>query len=53
MDVPFFDPCGPEKDQIRSKIAAGMASVRAGRVVDGEAFMADLTSDLGDADEAS
>jgi antitoxin ParD1/3/4 len=36
------------KAEIRAKIAAGMASARAGRLRDGEAAMAELMSDLGD-----
>jgi antitoxin ParD1/3/4 len=36
------------KAEIRAKIAAGMASARAGRLRDGETAMADLMSDLGD-----
>lgn len=36
------------KAEIRAKIAAGLASARAGRLRDGEAAMAELMSDLGD-----
>ena len=40
------------KENIRGKIAAGMASIRAGRVTDGEDFMAVLMADLDDTDDA-
>jgi antitoxin ParD1/3/4 len=36
------------KAEIRTKIAAGMASARAGRLRDGETVMAELVGDLGD-----
>jgi antitoxin ParD1/3/4 len=34
------------KDEIRKKIAAGVASLRAGKSVDGDAFMAALDAEL-------
>lgn len=35
-----------ERDAVREKIAAGMASLRAGEGVDGEAFLARLDAEL-------
>lgn len=35
-----------QKDEIRRKIAAGMASLKAGQSVDGEAFFADMHAEL-------
>jgi antitoxin ParD1/3/4 len=35
-----------QKDEIRKKIAAGMASLRAGKGTDGEAFFAEVDSEL-------
>ena len=35
------------KEEIRNKISAGMASIRAGRVTDGKEFMASLMANLG------
>jgi antitoxin ParD1/3/4 len=35
-----------QKDELREKIAAGLASLRAGKVIDGEAFLAELDADL-------
>ena len=35
-----------ERDAVREKIAAGMASLRAGEGVDGEAFLARLGAEL-------
>jgi antitoxin ParD1/3/4 len=34
------------KDRLRKKIAAGMASLRAGKSVDGEAFFAKIDAEL-------
>ena len=34
------------RDEIRKKIAAGMTSLRAGKGVDGEAFLAELDAEL-------
>jgi antitoxin ParD1/3/4 len=34
------------KDELREKIAAGLASLRAGKGIDGEAFLAELDADL-------
>ncbi len=36
----------PHKDELRDKIAAGLASLRAGKGIDGEAFLAELDADL-------
>jgi antitoxin ParD1/3/4 len=41
------------KDEIRKKIAAGMASLRAGRSVDGEAVFDRLEAELGAAERGS
>lgn len=35
-----------QKDEIRKKIAEGLASARAGRLLDGEAFMAQMEEEL-------
>jgi antitoxin ParD1/3/4 len=34
-----------QKDALRAKIAAGLASLRAGKGIDGEAFLAELDAD--------
>jgi antitoxin ParD1/3/4 len=39
------------KDEIRRKIAAGVASLRAGKSVDGEAFMADMDAELAELEQ--
>lgn len=40
------------KAELRKKIAAGMASLRAGEGADGEAFLAQMTADLEALDQA-
>ena len=37
-----------QKDDIRHKVAAGMASLRAGKGVDGDAFLAAVDAELAD-----
>ena len=39
------------KDEIRRKIAAGVASLRAGKSVDGEAFMAAMDAELAELEQ--
>jgi len=41
------------KDEARKKIAAGVASLRAGESVDGDAFMAAMDAELAELENAS
>ncbi len=53
INLPSDREATPLADDTRRKIAAGVASLRAGRGVDGEAFMAALDRELAEPVEAA